>query len=123
MAMKAAYLTTDFQRMWDLVRQQRGELLDAGLITLDEYAVLAAAEAHEIGPGRGSPAPRRLESYDEVGGQLVELRTALDESVKLQSHYATLLNPLDGGERKQFADGKAWIARLRETGTLPPRKG
>ena len=51
-----------------------------------------------------------------------ELALALDESVKLQSHYAMLLNMHDGGERMQFANAAAWIARLRETGTLPKRK-
>ncbi len=48
-----------------------------------------------------------------------ELRTALEASVKLQSFYASLLNMHDGGERIGFADSAAWIARLRETGTLP----
>lgn len=43
---------------------------------------------------------------------------ALDESVKLQSHYATLLNLHDGGERRPFASADEWIARLKETGTL-----
>ena len=50
------------------------------------------------------------------------LRTALEQSVKLQSHYASLLNMNDGGERVGFENGDAWIARLRETGTLPPRQ-
>ncbi len=48
-----------------------------------------------------------------------ELRVALEESVKLQSHYASLLNLHDGGNRIGFTDADAWIARLRETGTLP----
>ena len=48
-----------------------------------------------------------------------ELLIALRQSVKLQSHYASLLNMHDGGERVGFKDAEAWIARLRETGTLP----
>lgn len=48
-----------------------------------------------------------------------ELRIALEESVKLQSHYAELLNMHDGGGRIGFDDAAAWIARLRDTGTLP----
>jgi hypothetical protein len=48
-----------------------------------------------------------------------ELRIALEESVKLQSHYAVNLNLWDGGERIGFKDADAWISRLRETGTLP----
>jgi hypothetical protein len=43
-----------------------------------------------------------------------ELRAALEESVKLQSHYAVLLNGYDGGERMQFANADAWLARLRD---------
>ena len=43
-----------------------------------------------------------------------ELYEALVESVKLQSHYATLLNQYDGGERRTFADAHAWIQRLRD---------
>lgn len=43
-----------------------------------------------------------------------ELRHALEESVKLQSHYASLLNMHDGGERMCFTVD-LWIARLRST--------
>lgn len=49
----------------------------------------------------------------------VELRVALEESVKLQSHYAVLLNGWDGGQRIHFGDAAAWMGRLRETKTLP----
>ena len=37
------------------------------------------------------------------------LREALDESVKLQSHYALLLNTWDGGERISFKSTDAWL--------------
>jgi hypothetical protein len=50
----------------------------------------------------------------------MELRIALRESVKLQAHYASLLNGWDGGQRMIFENSEAWIARLRETKTLPP---
>jgi hypothetical protein len=43
---------------------------------------------------------------------IVELREALAESVKLQSHYARLLNMWDGGERMPFASIDDWLARL-----------
>jgi hypothetical protein len=49
--------------------------------------------------------------------RLVEIEAALDESVKLQSHYAGLLNYYDGGSRLQFRDGKEWRRRLAEIGT------
>lgn len=45
--------------------------------------------------------------YDEVW-------YALEESVKLQSHYAELLNMYDNGERMKFKDAKEWLLRLRE---------
>lgn len=46
-----------------------------------------------------------------------ELRYALDASVRLQSHYAFLLNTYDGGTRMRFADRDAWLARLRADAT------
>jgi hypothetical protein len=46
--------------------------------------------------------------------EIAELRLALDDSVKLQSHYAVLLNNYDGGKRLTFAGANAWLARLRE---------
>lgn len=48
------------------------------------------------------------------------LRTALEESIKLQSHYARLLNMYDGGDRLSFPNAEAWIRRLVECGKLPP---
>jgi len=49
----------------------------------------------------------------------VDVENALEESVKLQSHYAKLLNGYDGGTRFVFANGDAWLARLKE---LKPSK-
>jgi hypothetical protein len=57
-------------------------------------------------------------SLEPVGSE-AELRIALEESIKLQSHYARLLNMHDGGKRSAFKDAAAWIGRLRVTGTLP----
>jgi hypothetical protein len=45
--------------------------------------------------------------------EILALREALDESVKLQSHYAALLNDYDGGKRLQFATADDWLERLR----------
>ena len=42
-----------------------------------------------------------------------QLEEALKESVKLQSHYAKLLNMYDGGERLQFNNADEWVDRLR----------
>jgi hypothetical protein len=43
-----------------------------------------------------------------------ELRHALAESVKLQGHYAGLLNAYDGGGRWEVPNVDEWLARLRE---------
>lgn len=42
-----------------------------------------------------------------------EIYHALEESVKLQSHYAQLLNFHDGGNRMVFANAIDWLTRLR----------
>jgi len=41
-----------------------------------------------------------------------KLKEALEESVKLQSHYAGILNMYDGGERMQFKNADEWMKRL-----------
>lgn len=43
-----------------------------------------------------------------------QLKYALAESVKLQSHYAMLLNAYDGGQRMTPTDSGDWIKRLKE---------
>lgn len=42
------------------------------------------------------------------------LYNALKESLKLQSHYAILLNKYDGGQRMTFDSVEHWLKRLRE---------
>jgi len=44
--------------------------------------------------------------------ELFQLRAALEASVKLQSHYAGLLNQYDGGQRLQFSSSEEWLERL-----------
>ena len=44
--------------------------------------------------------------------QRAEVQHALVESVKLQAHYAALLNMHDGGQRLIFPTVEAWLARL-----------
>jgi hypothetical protein len=43
-----------------------------------------------------------------------ELRRALKRSLRLQAHYAMLLNMYDGGQRMIFTGIDQWLARLRE---------
>ena len=45
--------------------------------------------------------------------ELKQLKEALSESVKLQSHYAGLLNMYDEGGRMLFANVDEWLERLR----------
>jgi hypothetical protein len=49
-----------------------------------------------------------------------KMEIALSESVKLQSHYAALLNQYDGGERLTFKSSAEWIERLEKIGVIPP---
>jgi len=55
-----------------------------------------------------SPNPPNEEPEIEVA----RLREALDESVRIQSHYAILLNEYDGGKRLIFKSSTEWIERL-----------
>ena len=45
------------------------------------------------------------------------VHSALIESLKLQAHYATLLNMHDDGRRMVFVDVESWIERLQKTKT------
>lgn len=76
---RAKTLPKDQQRLYDLVRQQRSELLEAELITLEEYAVLADTNAD---------APRRLESYDEVRARAEQAEAALAVALDFVQHKA-----------------------------------
>lgn len=52
-----------------------------------------------------------------------DLRAAFEESVKLQSHYAGILNEYDGGKRMQFENAQEWLDRLetlKESNPFPP---
>jgi len=53
---------------------------------------------------------REIEGLND---QCNELEAALRESLKLQSHYAALLNDYDGGKRMGFSSVEAWLNRLR----------
>ncbi len=66
-------------------------------------------EAYLLGLCEWGPTEERSER-----SELFQLRAALDESVKLQSHYARLLNAYDGGKRLEFANREAWMERLTQ---------
>jgi len=46
--------------------------------------------------------------------EMLEVKEALDKSVKLQSHYAKLLNQYDGRERICFSNEEEWLKELRK---------
>lgn len=58
--------------------------------------------------------------FVRLSDALQVLTNALDESVKLQSHYAEILNDIDGGRRMQFADHEAWMNRIMNLKMAPP---
>jgi hypothetical protein len=74
--------------------------------------------AETMVPSRSSLATEEKRAEIDTDRRALDLQIALDRSVKLQSHYASLLNKWDGGRRIGFDDGAAWIARLREIGEL-----
>ena len=51
----------------------------------------------------------------EMQERIKSLEFALTESLRLQSHYAVLLNRMDGGNRMQFATADEWMRRLSQT--------
>lgn len=59
----------------------------------------------------GARAVRKLLDMSPSSDRIAN---ALAESVKLQSHYAGLLNTYDGGRRQVFSTVDEWLARLDE---------
>lgn len=62
-------LKAEKERLWDLARYQRGELLNEGLITKSEYADLA----------KDHPTVKRLETYDAMRAEIERLRKSEQE--------------------------------------------
>ena len=60
----------------------------------------------------GAPSLETIPLVQRARDEIVALREALDESVRLQSHYAALLNDYDGGKRMRF-NSDTWLSRLR----------
>ena len=59
-------------------------------------------------------------AWQEEATTIKELHEALRESVRLQAHYAELLNMHDGGERIVFKSVEDWIDRLKKIGRIKP---
>jgi hypothetical protein len=62
--------------------------------------------------GKMSQIEAMAKQLDVAHDEIAKLRAALEESVKLQSHYAMLLNVYDSGKRMQFDNADAWLIRL-----------
>lgn len=69
-----------------------------------------------IATGHGDTIDDLLATLSAEIDDLQAARRALDESVKLQSHYAELLNYYDEGKRLTFASSDEWMAWLRSIG-------
>lgn len=78
-----------------------------GELAYDKDAGRATLRRHD------EHAKKALDDLDVVLAGLCDV-SSLDESLKLQSHYAKLLNMHDGGERMTFASSREWFARLGE---------
>ena len=57
-------------------------------------------------------------SEERLESRVATLEIALREALRLQSHYAQLLNDWDGGKRRTFYSPDEWLDRLREVGML-----
>lgn len=93
---------------WVFYRTAGGEWASERELTIEDAVKIVVAAEKRYQPAR-----------------LNLLERALDESVKLQSHYARLLNQYDGGERMTFESGRTWIERLVELDgpRKPPEEG
>jgi hypothetical protein len=87
----------------------------AGGDSAEEYAL--GALDPDTPEARLADAQRMIDDavrIRDLTDRVRELEDGLEESVKLQSHYAGLLNAYDGGQRIQFSTGAAqWLERLR----------
>ena len=73
---------------------------------------------HSASQSEDCPPHLKLDAAEEIAKAFPEIVMALEESVKLQSHYADQLNMHDGGNRIGFKCADEWIVRLREVEKL-----
>ena len=89
-----------------------------------QATLLALAELALSRPGWGQylrGIAEKLQGVEMFDGfkrtsadRIADLLGALEELVKLQAHYAKLLNMQDGGQRIAFESAEQWLARLKE---------
>jgi hypothetical protein len=75
---------------------------------------------HELGIEDSFTTP--AEAVRKLKSRIERLQAALEESVKLQSHYAGLLNMYDDGKRMQFMTAEDWLRRLSQLQQVPERR-
>jgi hypothetical protein len=85
------------------------EQLEDHLITREISKLLEEARRDEL---------NALAQLSTMASEVIRYKTALEESVKLQNHYAGLLNMSDGGQRMQFPSTDSWIERLESLGKI-----
>lgn len=59
----------------------------------------------------------------EAATKIEQLYAALESSVRMQSHYASILNMYDNGDRLEFENVDAWLARLQACADLKKAEG
>ncbi len=87
------------QRLWDLARHQRAELLDAGLITGDEY--LALLEDH--------PSVARFETYDFLRRDRDLARAALAQLEDRCAAISTEANRLNSAVKDAWEQIETYV--------------
>ncbi len=85
-------------------------MTDDTLTTLIEQAV-AVANGTASAPDKAVAIRSLIDVL--IARVRAETAHALAESVKLQAHYAELLNMHDGGQRLIFPTVDAWLERLK----------
>jgi hypothetical protein len=87
-------------------------IIERRLVGMNESGHARAADAEFI-----AASPRLVRDFLAMlrssQEEIARLKAGLSESVKLQSHYAELLNMHDGGQRITFMDADEWIERLK----------
>ena len=64
-----------------------------------------------------------VEAEEKLEAENKRLKEVLNESFKLQVHYAELLNMHDGGERIVFNSIEEFEIRVEQALAAPPQKG
>ncbi len=106
----------------EMLRQGAAELSGRRHANMGDQVAAMSQELREVKAERDS-LQVRFDSMDNVcteqrkraeraEADVDRMTHGLDELVKLQAHYAKLLNEFDGGERIAFTSADEWLKRL-----------